>query len=779
MVTCIVAAGTYLHGWLVLRRRDPRRWHAGHIVAFLGGMAAVYLALASPIEPLASLLLQLHMVQHLLLMMAAPPLVWLSEPLFPLLRGLPRPVRTFWLAPIFSSRWLRRLGIWLTQPTTALVLFTAATWLWHVPPAYELALRSQGWHYVQHVCFLLAGLLFWYPVVRPYPSRPRWSLWLLIPYLIVADVQNTLLSAWLTFSSTPLYPYYAEVPRLGNVSPLDDQAAAGVIMWVPGSLVFLAPLFAIGLKLLYGQASGRRKPRRVGQASPASAGPPKAALALREGGSITERDDLSPPRGVGSAWWAGARWTRLSHPTRRMLTLRVFLRWRHARTALQLPLLLLAALVIYDGLAGPQASPLNLAGVLPWIHWRGLVVLGLLAVGNLSCMACPFTLPRRLAGRWLPRSRDWPRRLRSKWLAVVLIVLFLWAYEALALWDRPWWTAWIAIGYFAAAFAIDGLFRGAAFCKYVCPIGQFNFVQSLVSPLEVAVRDHQICTTCRTKDCLRGGAELPGCELELFQPRKSGNMDCTFCLDCVRACPHDNVGFSARLPGTQLWHDGLRSGIGRLSARTDIAALVAVLVFGAFANAAGMVGPVVELQESASKATGLSPRSIVTLYYLLSIVIAPAGLLSLAGFMGRLWAGMPASRVRVATRYAYSLLPLGFGMWLAHYSFHFFTGYDSAVPVAQRFAADLGLTMGEPDWSCACCVAPADGLLKTELLLLDFGFLLSLYTAYRYAAADGSRLRQAMKASLPWALLITFLFALGVWTVFQPMQMRGTMLVGG
>ena len=79
---------------------------------------------------------------------------------------------------------------------------------------------------------------------------------------------------------------------------------------------------------------------------------------------------------------------------------------------------ILAAIVIFDGLRGPQLSPMNLAGVLPWIHWRGLLILGLLVAGNVFCMACPFTLPRTLARRWLPGGRPWPRWLRSKWLAV-------------------------------------------------------------------------------------------------------------------------------------------------------------------------------------------------------------------------------------------------------------------------------------------------------------------------------------------------------------------------
>ena len=127
-------------------------------------------------------------------------------------------------------------------------------------------------------------------------------------------------------------------------------------------------------------------------------------------------------------------------------------------------------------------------------------------------------------------------------LAVGLLVGFLWSYEVLSLWDSPWLTAWIIIGYFIGAFVIDSCFRGASFCKYVCPIGQFHFVQSLASPREVRIRSASVCNTCSTHDCIKGNEQYRGCELDLFQPRKNGNMDCTFCLDCVRACPHDNVG---------------------------------------------------------------------------------------------------------------------------------------------------------------------------------------------------------------------------------------------
>jgi cytochrome c oxidase assembly factor CtaG len=753
----LVTAGVYLRGWLILHRRDWRRWQGGRLTAFFGGLAAIYLALASPIEPFAALLLQVHMLQHLLLMMVAPPLLWLGAPLFPFLRGLPRPVRIFWAAPLLAAPPLRQIFGRLTHPLPALVLFVATTWLWHVPPVYDLALRSSAWHYLQHVCFLGTALLFWYPVVRPYPARPRWSAWLLLPVLLLADLSNTVLSALLTFSDRVLYPYYAEVPRLGGLAAVEDQAAAGVLMWVPGSLAFLVPLFAIGVRLLSGQEGDKGK--------------------RWQGDKVTQRERPAARIPLPLVASPGAPVTLSSFDLLRVPLVGRFLKWRHARLCLQLPLVLLAALVIYDGLRGPQVGAMNLAGVLPWIHWRGLLILGLLAAGNFFCMACPFLVPRTLARRWLPKGWHWPRRLRSKWLAVLLLVLFLWAYEAFSLWGSPWWTAWLAVSYFVLALVIDGFFRGAAFCKYLCPIGQFNFVQSLVSPLAVKVRDPEVCATCRTKDCIRGRDGIPGCELHLFLPRKAGNMNCTFCMDCVHACPHDNVGMPAGLPGSDLWHDAPRSGVGPLGKRPDLAALVVVLVFGAFANSAGMVGPVVEWRDRLGSALGQpSPLLLTSLFYLLALLVLPLLAVSGAALLSRRCGQLTASCLQVATRYSYALVPLGFSMWLAHYSFHFLTSYDTAVPAAQRFAVDFGWSaLGQPQWVAACCRPVAEWLPRLEVLILDLGLLLSLYSGYRIALAQSPRLSQALRALAPWAVLITLLFAAGIWLVFQPMQMRGTL----
>jgi cytochrome c oxidase assembly factor CtaG len=771
LAALLLTAGVYLRGWLALRRRDPRRWPGGRPAAFLGGLAAIELALASPVEPFAGLLLQVHMVQHLLLMMMAPPLLWLGAPLFPLLRGLPRPVRMVWVAPWLSAPPLRRLFQRLTHPLTALVLFVAVTWVWHAPPVYDLALRSNGWHYLQHACFLGTALVFWYPIVRPYPARPRWSPWLLFPCLILADLSNTALAALLTFSNRLLYPYYAQVPRLAGLSPLDDQSAAGVVMWVPGSAAFLLPLFGIGVQLLSGPgASVRSRRPKVGSRASGAGGRGARPLPGRISLPV-----VNPPQ--SSDLQAGTSGFDLL----RLPLLGRFLKWRHARLCLQVPLLLLAVVMIDDGLRGPQVGALNLAGVLPWIHGRGLLILGLLAAGNVFCMGCPFLLPRTLARRFLPAGRSWPRRLRSKWFAILLIVAFLWAYEALALWDRPKWTAYLALGYFAAAFVVDGLFRGASFCKYVCPIGQFNFVQSLASPMEVKARDPAVCASCRTRDCIRGRDGIPGCELGLFQPKKLGNLDCTFCLDCVHSCPHENVGILPVVPGRVLvtTTDRSRSGLGRLSRRPDLAALIVVVVFGGLANAAGMVEPVLRAEDRLQEWLGLrSPLLVISLFTFGALIALPVLLLASATMLCRHWGRLAAPWPEVAARYTYALVPLGLGIWTAHLSFHLITSYGAIIPTAQRFADDLGWSvLGIPDWNRACCLSVPEWLLRLEITFLDLGLLLSLYTAHRLSQVLAPR--RSLKALAPWAMLIVGLFAVGVWIVLQPMQMRGTLAGGG
>lgn len=257
MIVLLIAGVIYTTGWRGYRRRLPARYAAPQLTAFLGGLACTWIAIASPLDELADTLLSAHMVQHLLLLTVAPALLLLGDPFPPLLRGLPDSLRRIVVAPI---RWRSLRILWhaLTHPLIALVLSSVAFWSWHTPTLYELALRVPGIHLVEHASFFAAGFLFWYPVVQPWPSRPRWPRGAMIPYLLAADVQNTLLAAVFTFSDRVLYSSYELQKGATAAGALNDQVLAGAIMWVPMSLAYLVPAVVITFRLLSPATSHRR-----------------------------------------------------------------------------------------------------------------------------------------------------------------------------------------------------------------------------------------------------------------------------------------------------------------------------------------------------------------------------------------------------------------------------------------------------------------------------------------------------------------------------------------
>jgi hypothetical protein len=267
-----------------------------------------------------------------------------------------------------------------------------------------------------------------------------------------------------------------------------------------------------------------------------------------------------------------------------------------------------------------------------------------------------------------------------------------------------------------------------------------------------------------------------GCELALFQPRKVGNMDCTFCLDCVHACPHDNVGITTRLPAAELIVDPLRSGIGYFSRRKDLAALSIVFSFGALLNAFGMVSPVYALESWLGKKLQLSHEApVLGLIFALFLIAEPALLLGVAAWLTRILGGSRRAMLPLAVRYSYALVPLGFGMWLAHYGFHFFTGLLTLIPVTQSALADVGWRiLGAPRWTLT-------GLPTTVVQPLEFGFLIlglagSLLVSYRLAEEDSTD--RPMRAFLPWAAICVLIWLSSVWLLLQPMEMRATFLNG-
>jgi len=221
-------AVAYLLGVGPLRSRhgSADRVAPGRVLAFLGGLAVVFLALNGPLHELSDhYLFSAHMVQHLLLTLVVPPLLLVGTP-------------GWLLRPILQGPGVTRTGRTLTRPLVAFAIYNVVLAAWHLPLLYDWAMRNHDLHILQHLMFMATGLLMWWPVLSPLPELPRLPPPAQILYLFLAAVPMVPVAALITLSDEVLYPFYGQAPWLWGLTPLADQRTGGVIMWVPGTLVF-------------------------------------------------------------------------------------------------------------------------------------------------------------------------------------------------------------------------------------------------------------------------------------------------------------------------------------------------------------------------------------------------------------------------------------------------------------------------------------------------------------------------------------------------------------
>ncbi len=245
-----VSALLYVRGWLALRKTRLMQFSGWRLSSFLLGLTVLWLAIGSPLDGFADVLLSAHMVEHLLLMSVVPPLLLFGLPVVPLLRGVPQSWRRSVLGPLLRLSFLRRSLHWLVVPAVAWLAMNLTFLAWHAPAAYDFALDHEHWHQFEHLCFLGTSLMFWWCILQPWPAAPHRYTWGLLLYLASADLVNTLVAALLAFCGRPVYAFYVDHANPFHVSPLSDQILGAVIMWVVGSFVFLIAAGAITIKLL-------------------------------------------------------------------------------------------------------------------------------------------------------------------------------------------------------------------------------------------------------------------------------------------------------------------------------------------------------------------------------------------------------------------------------------------------------------------------------------------------------------------------------------------------
>jgi putative membrane protein len=245
----------YVRGWLHLRKSCPRIITPGRMAAFVCGIISIWVAAASPLAALDHQLLSVHMVQHLLLMAVAPPLILMGRPALSVLLGIPNRLVKGCLEPFLRMSPVRRVGGIVVHPVFCWIVATMTVVGWHLPALFALGLHSPLWHEIQHLFFLLAGFLFWWPVIQPWQSISHPAKWSLPLYLFLATLPCDALSAFLTFSGRVVYPCYLFASRPFGISALQDQEWAGVLMWVSITFIYMVPALALTVRILSPPAS--------------------------------------------------------------------------------------------------------------------------------------------------------------------------------------------------------------------------------------------------------------------------------------------------------------------------------------------------------------------------------------------------------------------------------------------------------------------------------------------------------------------------------------------
>jgi cytochrome c oxidase assembly factor CtaG len=227
----------YMRGWLRLRARSAQAVGPWRATGFLLGLVLIWMARASPMASGQAHSLTVHMAQHLVLMSLAPPLIWLAEPVRLVSFGLPS--RLMELVVLAVARWrpIQRLGQLLGHPLVCWLAATTALIAWHVPALLMLSVHSAGWRAIAQASFLAGGLLFWWPVVRPWPSSSTEPSWSIVLYLFLATLPCDVLSGFLVFSERIAYPHLSATGPL-SVSVLDDQQRAGALMWTAITIIY-------------------------------------------------------------------------------------------------------------------------------------------------------------------------------------------------------------------------------------------------------------------------------------------------------------------------------------------------------------------------------------------------------------------------------------------------------------------------------------------------------------------------------------------------------------
>jgi polyferredoxin len=427
------------------------------------------------------------------------------------------------------------------------------------------------------------------------------------------------------------------------------------------------------------------------------------------------------------------------------------------------------ALAILTGLFGTPAGNKNFSIIFVWIVWWALVIVVLVPfAGRFWCTMCPIPMP----GEWAQRralighrpgqlfglGKRWPRRLRNIWLqnAAFLGVALL----SGVLLTRPLATGVALLFFVVAAFALSLVFERRAFCRYLCPVGGFIGLYSMAAPIELRVRDREVCRMHTEKTCYLGNTKGYGCPWLVFPGALERNTYCGLCTECLKTCELNNIALNLRPPGVDLLVANGR--------RLDEAYKGFIMLACALIYSAVFLGPWGWLRDMANPSTGavlsLSKGSgqgmadagrypvYAGVFLAINLAVLPA-IFFVCTWLARRLGGLRTNARKTFIEYAYTLVPLGLLAWIAFsLAFLFVNGSYAVAVISDPFGWgwDLFGVKGFPWKPFLPQLVP-----YLQLGLLIAGLVTAIYLAYHIGRQNGADHAGALRASVPITAFLT------------------------
>ncbi len=474
------------------------------------------------------------------------------------------------------------------------------------------------------------------------------------------------------------------------------------------------------------------------------------------------RDGLAP----------GERFNFLTLPRlRRFVTAPAF------QPTIQIPLLLLFAVIVFLGFADTRVAGRNLATKLTWTIWWAGIIFTFILVGRLWCLMCPIGAVNEWASRFAQPTRKWPKPLQNLWIANGAFVLLTWADVQLGVVRDPRVTAWIIVLLLASAILTGLFFQRRTFCRYVCPITGLIGIYSMVAPVELRTRRCETCGTHKEKECFVGGPANVGCPMFERLWEMDSNAYCNLCFECVKGCPQDNLVLRLRAFGTDLWATSRR--------HLDEAYLAVVLAGASLYLTGEMVQPWHETLDAIAgrlplQLLGITSHKTVEaainagLFLVVALGLIPLAVVIAAWVAQRFLAraGKVHSLRQIVTVFGYMFVPIGLSMHLAHNLHHLLDEGPGIVPAIQRAINRFTpFSAGVPAWNLPPLL-PHEVVYWSQMLLFMGFYSLSLYAGARLARRHFSNAATTFRAAAPMVLVSLILVLLNVYVLSQPMSAR-------